>query len=297
MASCGLAKIYFEIDGYMTSKNMVAIKNPQTEIEHKKQSYDGYDIHYFVSGAPDGELVVFLHPAFSDHRAFDRQVDFFAKKYRVISVDMIGHGLSQVRKSNDKIDASTRHIADIMAAEGYDKAHMVGVSLGSLVAQYFAVENPQKILTLTSLGGYNINKINPEAAEAQGGGLGMMLRALFSMSSFRAKAAMMTAYTMEGQALFHKSASLFTRKSFMVMRGFENIIKDREFAPTYPTLILVGDHDIEFAKQLSQTWHADFPSNKYQLIDGAGHCANMDLPDVFNDVVGEFLAGSEGRAK
>ena len=52
--------------------------------------------------------------------------------------------LKMANKSKDKIDASAKHINEIMKIEGFDKAHLVGVSMGSLIAQYFALNYPEK---------------------------------------------------------------------------------------------------------------------------------------------------------
>ena len=77
--------------------------NIQSPVEHKELKQDGYSIHYFASGIPGKELIVFLHPAFADHRCFDKQIEYFSQDYRVITIDMLGHGLSKVEKSKDKI--------------------------------------------------------------------------------------------------------------------------------------------------------------------------------------------------
>jgi len=85
----------------------------ETPIEHKQLNQNGYAIHYYISGNKNNDLIIFLHPAFGDHRCFDKQIDFFSKSYRVITIDMLGHGLSQVNKSKDKIDFSIKHIKTI----------------------------------------------------------------------------------------------------------------------------------------------------------------------------------------
>lgn len=252
---------------------------------------DGYDIHYFVSGKENNDLIVFLHPAFSDHRAFDLQVDYFSKNYRVITIDFIGHGLSKANKSKDKIDASSKHIEKILELEGFDKVHIVGVSMGSLIAQYFALQYPEKILSLTALGGYNINKENKEVAKAQNSSnFGLVLRAIFSMNSFRKKTAEITCHSENGQALFYKTASFYERKSFMVMQGLQNVIKDREnVISEYPTLILTGEFDIDLAKKMAKEWHSEIDNSEYYMIENAGHCANIDKPQEFNEIVEEFI--------
>jgi pimeloyl-ACP methyl ester carboxylesterase len=288
-------KAYVKIDNviYESRIEKMNIQNNPIEslIEHKTLKMDGYDIHYFVSGKENNDLIVFLHPAFSDHRAFDLQVDYFSKNYRVITIDFIGHGLSKANKSKDKIDASSKHIEKILELEGFDKVHIVGVSMGSLIAQYFALQYPEKILSLTALGGYNINKENKEVAKAQNSSnFGLVLRAIFSMNSFRKKTAEITCHSENGQALFYKTASFYERKSFMVMQGLQNVIKDREnVISEYPTLILTGEFDIDLAKKMAKEWHSEIDNSEYNMIENAGHCANIDKPQEFNEIVEEFI--------
>jgi len=259
--------------------------------EHKTLKMDGYDIHYYVSGKENTDLIVFLHPAFSDHRAFARQIDFFSEKYRVITIDLMGHGLSKANKSQDKIDSSSKHIEKILEMEGFDKVHLVGVSMGSLIAQYFALNNPFKIKSLTALGGYDINKKNKEIEKTQRfSNLSLIFRAIFSMNSFRKKTSEITCKTVKGQALFYETTGRFERKSFMVMRGLQNVIKDRKnINHPYPTLILAGEFDIDLAKKMAKEWHSELDNSEYFMIENAGHCANMDKPAEFNELVEKFI--------
>ncbi len=175
-------------------------------IKHKTLKINDYEIHYFVSGEKNNSLVLFLHPAFSEHRAFDRQIDFFSKKYRVITIDLIGHGLSKTKKTKDKIDVSFKHINKILEIEGFDSLHIVGVSIGSLSAQYFALNYHEKIKSLTVLGGYDINKKNKEVEKARrSSNFSLVFRALFSMKSFRNKVAEITCKTEKGRDLFYET--------------------------------------------------------------------------------------------
>ena len=275
----------------MSDNNDIAVQI-ETSIEHKTLKMDGYEIHYFVSGKENNDPIVFLHPAFSDHRAFDQQIDYFSKDYKVITIDLIGHGLSKANKSNDKIDASSEHIHKILESEGHDRVNLVGVSMGSLIAQYFALQYPDKVKSLTALGGYDINKENKEVEKAQrASNLGLIFRAVFSMKSFRKKTAEITCITKKGQALFYESSGFYERKSFLVMQGLQNVIKDRKnIKPKYPTFILTAEFDIELAKKLAKEWHTNLDNSEYFMIKDAGHCANMDNPSEFNRLVKEFIS-------
>lgn len=261
-------------------------------VENKKLDAKDYDIHYTLSGHEKDDLVLFLHPAFSDHRVFNQQIDFFAKKYKVICMDLIGHGLSERNKSTDKIDVSINHIEKILEKEGSKKVHLVGVSLGSLVAQYFALHHPEKVKSLTSLGGYNINRKNKEIAKAQRFvNLNLVFTALFSIKSFRQKAAKITCHSELGQAIFFHSTSYFTRRSFGVMQGLNSIIKERSHnQANYPSLILTGENDLEISRRIAKEWHNQIENSKFQIIKDAGHCAHIDQPIIFNNIVDEFIS-------
>ncbi len=291
-------KIYFEIDNAIYNNKMEKLNNDnnltvqiKTPVKHKTLKMEDYEIHYYVSGKSDKDAIVFLHPAFSDHRAFDQQIDFFSKSYRVITLDLIGHGLSAVNQSKDKIDASSQHIAKILEMEGFEKAHFVGVSIGSLIAQHVALNYPDKVKSLTALGGYNINKENKEVKKSQQSvNLGFIFRAIFSMKSFRKKTAEISCKSEKGQALFYQTTSHYNRKSFRVMQGLQKMVKNRkDVISQYPLLILAGEYDIDLAKKLAKAWHTETPQSKYMMIQDAGHCANIDKPLVFNILLKEFI--------
>lgn len=292
-------KIYYFIENRKyRNETLTMIENEElnvkvnTPIEHKMLKKESYTVHYFVSGNRDGETLVFLHPAFGDHRCFDKQIDCFSKKYCVITVDMPGHGLTGVGKPNDKITSTSSSLAEIFEQERIKKTHLVGVSLGSLLAQDFALKFPTSISSLTALGGYNINKVQHEAAKSQQKEMSKWLfKMIFSMDAFRRYTASTTVINKLEQARFYQSAKLFTRRSFIAMSGLEKLITDRtDIQRNYPLLILSGDNDVELALHLARQWHEDAPESEIAVIDNAGHCANMDNSQQFNEILMLFLS-------
>lgn len=271
------------------------ILNKKKKVNHKQLQIEGTQIHYYVSGGSNDPCILFIHPAFSDHKAFEQQLSFFSKKHKVITIDLIGHGLSKANKSKDKIDDSTEHILQILGQEKVNRLHLVGVSIGALVAQYFAFKYPERVQSLVALGGYNIHVNNKEVEKAQRGvNLGLIFRAILSMKSFRKKVASMTCSSKKGQDLFYETTLHFQRKSFMVMQGLQNIIKDRDnIVINYPTLVLVGDEDIPLAKKMAKQWHRELENSEYNEITGAGHCANIDQPLQFNQRIESFFSRHE----
>lgn len=270
------------------------MKNELT-CEHKILEYPGYNIHYYVSGNPTGPAIVFLHAAFADHRCFNRQLEFFGVNYRVITLDMLGHGLSQASKTSDKIDKTANHIHQILEKEGISETHIVGVSMGSLIAQYFALQYPEYTLSVSILGGYDISADNKQINKAQRTeGLKWIFKALFSMNLFRNYISKVTVNNPKLQPEIYEMATCFTRKSFMYMSGMGKVIKLRKnIKIACPLLIMVGDSDLELAKLMALKFHRSMPESKYQVISNAGHLANMDQSEMFNSVLDEFIGKPE----
>ena len=163
--------------------------------------------------------------------------------------------------------------------------------MGSLLAQDFAIKFPSKTLSLTALGGYDINHIDHEINKGQEKEMfKWIFKALFSMDAFRRYTASVSAIHKDEQANFYKSTKGFTRKSFLVMSTLGTIISERaNFERSYPLIILSGDNDNQLALKVAQKWHDKEPYCKFQIISNAGHCANMDNHAEFNQVVLDFI--------
>lgn len=265
----------------------------KTPVDHKILPQNGYSIHYFLAGPATGETIVFLHPAFTDHRAFNHQIDYFAEKYRVIAIDMLGHGMSKIENARDKLDATIHHIDAILNLEGIKKIHLVGVSMGSLLAQYFALQFPQSVSSLTVVGGYDISANNKEIQKAQRKEMFKWIyKAIFSMDSLRSYLASVSVFNVEEQENFYKMAQNFTRKSFFAMSGLGKVIMERpDYIRTYPLLILCGRKDLKITLNAAKKWHDSDPTSDYFVIISAGHCANMDKPEEFNMILESFIEG------
>lgn len=260
-------------------------------LQEKQLQKDNYSLYYYTQGDPARELIVFIHPAFGDHTCFHQQMDAFAENYHVISLDMLGHGKSQVNGAKITIEKTADLVAEIIEAEGHRDAHLVGVSLGSLMAQHIAAKHPTKVRSVTVTGGYSIFGDNAAIAKVQAGEkFKWLFLALFSMEKFRRYVAKVTNYVEAEREIFYQATLRFTRRSFRVMAGIQKIMDKRPKSLSQPLLIVAGERDLPIVYANSLAWHQQEPNSRLALIRAAGHCANMDNAREFNRVLGEFLA-------
>ncbi len=251
---------------------------------------DHSPITYYVSGRNCDEWVLFLHAAFVNHNMFQTQMEYFSNKYNILAVDIIGHGKSINTKKGDSIDKMSAWIYDIIKAEKIGKIHIVGVSLGAILAQDFANHYPETIKSLACFGGYDINnfdiKMQKENSASQ---LLMMLKALFSIKWFAKSNKKISAFTLQAQNDFYDMNVQFPKKSFMYLASLNSMVNIHQTGQrTYPLLIGCGEFDIPMELEEIKIWKDREPQCKVVIFENAGHCVNMDTPQIFNETMEEF---------
>ncbi|MCL6604424.1 MAG: alpha/beta fold hydrolase [Paenibacillus sp.] len=260
-----------------------SVMNSKLELKHNQ-------IPYHITGNQQKETLLMLHPAFTDHQIFAQQVEYFEEDYQILLIDMPGHGRSQIKGSTVILKDMPEIIHEILLANNISSCHVLGVSLGSLVAQAFADRYPNQVRSVIILGGYSIHKANARVLKAQGKeGLKWLLYILFSMKKFKRYATTVSCYTDSGRERFSQGNQYITRKSFLAMSGTKSFFIKKDSPMPYPLLIVVGEHDLQLVHEVAMEWHELEPSSQLVLLRGAGHCANVDTPKEFNEIVAEFL--------
>jgi 3-oxoadipate enol-lactonase len=261
-----------------------------TTLQERRLQKETYNLHYYTQGDSSNEAIVFLHPAYGDYTCFHHQVDVFAENYHVICLDMLGHGNSQVRGGNVGIDTTVGLVAEVITAEGHAQAHLVGVSLGSLMAQAVAHRYPQLTKSVTVTGGYSIFGDNSAISKAQNREIvKAFFLILFWMDGFRRYVVKNTNVVEAEREVFYRAMQKFTRRSLPVMSGMSKILDKTPRTLLQPLLIVTGEHDLPIILSNAQDWQKREPDARLAVIPQAGHCANMDNPAEFNRVLTEFI--------
>lgn len=107
------------------------------------------DLETRVLTAGTGPPVLFLHGISGHLEAFSRTVPGHAEHFAVHALDMLGHGLTTKPDDPYTIDRYAQHIIDYLDAEGIERAHLVGISLGGWVAAWLGAHSPERVDRLT----------------------------------------------------------------------------------------------------------------------------------------------------
>ncbi|HEY0484780.1 MAG TPA: alpha/beta hydrolase [Mycobacteriales bacterium] len=126
-----------------------------SDLEYRVRFIDANGVRTRALQAGSGEPVLFLHGTSGHLEAFVRNIPAHAERYACHAVDMLGHGYTDSVDEPYRIARYVRHILDYADAEGLDRFHIVGESLGGWVAGRLAADHPDRVgkITLVAPGG------------------------------------------------------------------------------------------------------------------------------------------------
>jgi pimeloyl-ACP methyl ester carboxylesterase len=266
---------------------------------------DGVKLYYEEAGA--GAPVVFVHEFAADHRSWEMQMRHFGQRYRCITFGARGYPPSDVPEKPESY-SQNRAADDILAVMDHlkiDKAHVVGLSMGGFATLHFGFRHPTRALSLVVAGvGYGAEK--DQQAKFRGE-VEVVAKSLTTegMEKFAAKYAYgPTRVQFEnkdprGFAQFKKElaehsalGSANTQLGVQAQRPSLYDLLDKMRALTVPTLVLTGDEDWPCLTP-SVLMKREIPSAALAVMPNCGHTINLEDPDLFNQIVGDFIVQVE----
>jgi 3-oxoadipate enol-lactonase len=256
------------------------------------------ELHYEVAGS--GEPLVLLHGLGSSALDWELTIAHFAPKYRTIAVDFRGSGESLDLKRPSGPFTIPQYTADtiaILEALGTGPAHVVGLSLGGVVAFGLALEAPQLVKTLTIVNSSPGMKVSGAKAQAT-----ILLRKLITWTRGPAGMAQMLAPRLfPGDALAGRRALFIERMgrnkrgayngSSMAALSWSALERIGEIAA--PTLVMSAEHDYEFLGN-KQAWARLMQHAEYLEVAGAHHAMPYEMPEVFHAHLEHWLERHRG---
>ena len=251
---------------------------------------NGININYQVQG--QGEPLMMIMGFTANRNGWMPQIPFFKKYYRVITFDNRGVGKS------DKPPGpySTKMMADdtvrLMDLLGIEKAHIMGVSMGGMIAQELAINYPQRVTKLVLACTY--------ASQDETSG-DTLEQAKFLQLTPEKKISAMVGLAFN-KPLYRFTFALLVRvqTKFMGTSGTVGIAGQSEACRkhntlerlpliTAPTLVIVGTGDRIIKPVSSEVIAGKIPNAKLVRIEGGSHYFSFEMKSVFNREVLNFL--------
>ncbi len=110
---------------------------------------NGIETRYVLSNEGGGPWLTFIHQLGGDLSIWDQLAGYFRDDFTVLRYDVRGHGETAVPAAPFSVADLSGDLAALLDALGVTKTHVVGMSMGGMIAQQFALDHPSRVETLT----------------------------------------------------------------------------------------------------------------------------------------------------
>ena len=261
---------------------------------------NGQQLYYEVHGNGP-PLVLVMGIGYDSSLWTLAQVPALSTHFRVILVDNRDAGRSSKASHPYRIADMADDLAGLLDALGIGQCHLLGLSMGGMIAQEFALRHAGRLdrLVLTGTGAaparsavdpieiWSWVKANDGTGEVFGG---QQFVSLFSTAFLRNHQAVHDTAELLASNPHPMSPEAYARQAD-AYRHFDAL--DRLGAITAPTLVVVGEQDLLTPPWIAREVADAIPGARFEVIrgDGSSHVVPIERPDDFNGLVSDFLAG------
>ncbi len=260
---------------------------------------DGVTLAYDERGDRDAQPLVLIHGVSMSRRYFHRQLEPLSRRFRVIAVDLRGHGDSSDAPAGHTIPHYARDLERLMAALELKRPVLLGWSMGAFVVHDYIKQFGTGGLAGVIISGESASDFNWEGfahgmldlatlhqfmsdiQEDHEGFIGHLVPEMFHQEQDSADTEWMIAECLK------------LRIGGLTAILFDQSVQDyRETAKQIdvPTLILWGRHDGILPASGAEDLKQRIPHAEVVMFEDSGHCPFLEETDRFNAVVAEFVA-------
>ncbi len=260
---------------------------------------DGARIHFEVFGRRDGEPLLMIQGLGADSRGWILQRRSMGARYRCIVVDNRGVGRSDKPEGDYDLEVMAADALACLTAAGFESAHVMGASMGGVLAQIIGVRHPERVrsLVLACTACRHLpwrRKLlhswgDVALAEGMGAFTGENLRWLIGSRSLRRFA---LPFRLLGPLALNVPEHAFAAQVKAIL-AMDDSLRLELASIRVPTLVVVGSQDILTPRGDSEEIAELIPNAELAVVWGGAHGFMFEHARTFNQIVRGFLRGAE----
>ena len=238
--------------------------------------------------------IVFVHGVGLTYEIWQPQLDFF-KDYSNLSYDILGHGKSSLTKQNISFDDFSDQLIELINELKIEKIHLVGFSIGSLIARNFATRYGNRLRSLILLG--SIYKRSEQQQKIVNERFNQAKKEL-KLSRQALKRWFTDKYLENNPNTYEKISSILfanNMNNFLkVYELFVNHKNNEDFNKIKAnTLVMTGEYDIGSTVKMSQELNALIYKSQLKIIKDGKHLCGIECADDVNLTIKNFIGSDE----
>jgi 3-oxoadipate enol-lactonase len=257
----------------------------------------GFSLHVRIDGPPNAPSLMLSNSLCTTLEMWNDQMGVFAQHFRVIRYDMRGHGRSGSPAGPYTVEDFGKDVLTILDTLGIARVHWCGISLGGIVGQWLGANASDRIdkLVLSNVHSYYRDKEVWNNRIKLARDVGMAAAASAAMERWFTKS--FSDRAPERVAFIEEMFANMQLESYAACCG---AIRDMDMRPTHgkikaQTLIIVGLQDPATPPSAGSEIQKAISGARLATID-ASHISNVAQPEIYSDLVLDFLSSSQTRA-
>lgn len=247
-----------------------------------------------------------IHGAWASHEWWRMQIPEFSKKYKVIALDVRGHGKSARLEKPTTVKKLAEDVDRVLSYLDIHEIVLIGWSMGGMISVQYYLDHPDRVKALILISS-RLHKRPRMLLEAYLRSIREMFTLFMDFADFEGFESLN--YEDQVKKEVEKMFSPSTDPEILRWaiedltknrrRDYLNIVKtlarydasDKLHMIKAPTLIIVGDKDERTPPEFSRRIHKEIPNSKLVIINGCGHYVLLERPDIVNREILAFLEG------
>jgi len=253
---------------------------------------DSFETFYKFSKHSKNDPIIFIHGIGLTHKIWDDQIDYF-KNYNTVVYDLIGHGKTPFNKTQIKMEYLSKQLLKLVDGLNINKFHLVGFSIGALIARNFAALHNERLSSLTIFGSVYKRSEN-EKRQIINRFESMKLNK--KISKVRAVQRWFTEeFLKKNPEVYKKIYSMLENTNQETWLKIYKLFVDHEDDDmkikkiTSRTLIITGENDIGSTPKMSKEINKLIPGSVCKIIKNGRHLSNIECAENFNVTVKKFI--------
>ena len=248
---------------------------------------------FYKLNQKEGIPIVFIHGVGLDHNIWDPQINEFDNT--VLIYDILGHGKTNLNKEKISFDDFSNQLIELLNHLNIKKIHLVGFSIGSLIARNFATKYNERLHTLTLLCSiYKRTEVQQKIVNQRFEQEKQELK----LSKQALKRWFTDKYLENNPEIYEKISSILSANNMdnflKVYELFVNHKNDEDFNKIKAnTLVMTGEYDIGSTVKMSQELNALISKSQLKIIKNGKHLCSIECADEVNLAIKKFIDSND----
>jgi len=258
---------------------------------------DSFGTSYFLNKVNEKNPIIFIHGVGLTKEIWNTQINFF-KNYNTLTYDLLGHGKTPLKKSKVSIEDFSKQLFNLINELNFNKIHLVGFSLGALIARHFASVHSNKLCSLIMHG--SIYKRTEDQKR--------IVKNRFETAKLNKPASKKDALKRWLSDDFLKKKPDIYKKIYSILEKNDrlNFLKCYEIFVNYidddnmlkkinvNTLITTGENDVGSTPEMSKNLSKMIQGSRFIEIKKGKHLCSIECGDDVNITFKEFIDQNNG---